>query len=279
MPRAKSEPRGRLRARPEEAKGYRDGTATPLYRQIADALEAEITEGREPTEPWSELALSSRFGVNRHTLRRAVDVLVSGGLVKRQRGVGVHVLAGAVDYKLGPATRFTMMIEDSGRSAGTRVLHKIVTEAGEAVARQLALKEGAPVLMIESVRYVDERPFCVQSQFLPHDLVPEVAAGYTEGSLHGFLSGQCGVVLRRTESVIATMLPDGHDAELLHVGPSQPMLQVRSLNVDEATGRPIEYCVSRFRGDRLELHVQFPAEAALMSSEYRAKSTKESSGS
>ncbi|SJZ85084.1 transcriptional regulator, GntR family [Enhydrobacter aerosaccus] len=230
----------------------------PIYRQIADVLEAEILESRDIGKPWSELALSSRFGVNRHTLRRAVDVLVSGGLVRRQRGVGIHVLPGAIDYKLSPATRFTMMIEDSGHSADTRILRKTVTCATDDIAQQLGLEAGDQMIAIEAVRSVDEQPFCVQSQFLPYAIVPYVAADYNEGSLHGFLADRGGIKLGRLGSMISTMLPDEGDAQLLRIDPSQPVLQVRSLNMDTATGRPVEYCVTRFRGDRLELRVQFP---------------------
>jgi len=57
--------------------------ALPLYLQIADELRRNIEEAvfkvgdRLPTEN----ELSERFGVNRHTLRRAMEVLRQEGIV------------------------------------------------------------------------------------------------------------------------------------------------------------------------------------------------------
>jgi DNA-binding GntR family transcriptional regulator len=59
-------------------------TGVALWRQIEQVLTSEIEAGtleagsRLPTEP----ALAERFGVNRHTVRRAVSSLVDRGLVK-----------------------------------------------------------------------------------------------------------------------------------------------------------------------------------------------------
>lgn len=246
------------------APGQTSGAASPespLYRQIASVLEKEIRQQCHPGDRLSEQALSGRFGVNRHTLRRAVDVLVLAGLVKRQRGSGVHILPGAIDYKIGPATRFNVMIEESGHHPETRLIAKSIFSAEPLIAKQLRLKAAASVVVVEALRIVDGRPFCVQSQYFSQRDFPCIKNSYEGGSMHAFLYDHTGVTLRRTSSAISTTLPDEQDALLLHIGPSQPVLQVRSLNVNAATQRPLEYCVTRFRGDRLELTVQFPGTA------------------
>ena len=67
------------------------GSGVSAWRQIADALRDEIASGvlaageRMPTE--AELAL--RFGVNRHTLRRALAALAADGLVRADQGRGM----------------------------------------------------------------------------------------------------------------------------------------------------------------------------------------------
>ena len=69
------------------------------WRQIAEALgrdlaEARFTEGRLPTEP----ELAARFGVNRHTVRRAIGRLADQGLVRVEQGRGTFVANGHIDY-------------------------------------------------------------------------------------------------------------------------------------------------------------------------------------
>lgn len=65
----------------------------PRYRQIADELKSQITESilvpgqTLPTEP----ELARQYAVTRVTLRKAVDLLVVEGLIKRQQGRGTFV--------------------------------------------------------------------------------------------------------------------------------------------------------------------------------------------
>jgi len=66
---------------------------TPLYRQIADIVEARITAGElQPDRPIpSETAMAEEFGVARLTARRAVRELVERDLVHVVRGKGSFV--------------------------------------------------------------------------------------------------------------------------------------------------------------------------------------------
>jgi DNA-binding GntR family transcriptional regulator len=62
----------------------------PRYRQVADALLADVRSGRirvGGTLP-GELDLVERFGVSRHTIREALRVLGELGLIERRQGVG-----------------------------------------------------------------------------------------------------------------------------------------------------------------------------------------------
>lgn len=65
----------------------------PIYHQVSLALEAAIRDGVLPegTRLESELALSSRLGVSRPTIRHAIAALVDKGLLIRNRGAGTVV--------------------------------------------------------------------------------------------------------------------------------------------------------------------------------------------
>ena len=89
------------------APGRRSGVA--VWRQIADTLTQEIRDrtyvatGRLP----GEAELSTRFGVNRHTLRQAVAALQTEGLVRVEPGRGMFVQHELLDYELSRRTRFS----------------------------------------------------------------------------------------------------------------------------------------------------------------------------
>ncbi|MDQ5768721.1 phosphonate metabolism transcriptional regulator PhnF [Thiothrix subterranea] len=228
-----------------------------LYAQISQMLETDIARNYEAGDYLpAEQVLAERFGVNRHTLRRAVDELVDKGLVERQHGKGICVVERALDYAINQRTRFTETLAPSGKPTATQLLHKQQGSAQGGVARRLQLAEGTPIILLETLRLVDGTPFCVVSHFLPQAGLEALLERYTGGSLHSFLAECCGLQLQRTESLVTAMLPQGLDAHYLKMPRNQPVLRVKSLNIDIATGKVIEYALTRFRADRVQLSLQ-----------------------
>ena len=227
-----------------------------IYSQIAKLLKEEIASFLRPGDCLpSENELAERFGVNRHTIRRAVDELIAEGLLERRHGKGTFVLDGPADYVLGSGTRFTENIESLGKTAGNRILRKLVIPARGGVATRLRLAENEPVVWIESLRLADDRPICVISHFLPQHLFPNLLAEYHGGSLHEHLATHYACTLRRIESLVSAALPQGDDAKLLGMPQNQPVLRVKSVNVSERDGTPLEYALTRFRADRIQLRI------------------------
>ncbi|MEY4871278.1 MAG: phosphonate metabolism transcriptional regulator PhnF, partial [Pseudomonadota bacterium] len=103
---------------------------SPLWREIAATLQAEIARGHFPagTRLPTEADLSARFGVNRHTVRHALADLAARGLVLSRRGAGVFVIGRPTDYPLGRRVRF----------------HQAVTAAGQVPSRDLTRIETRP---------------------------------------------------------------------------------------------------------------------------------------
>jgi GntR family phosphonate transport system transcriptional regulator len=232
------------------------GSGEPLYLQIARQLEQEIGPLYEPGQalpPEGELAL--RFGVNRHTLRHAIDELIDAGLVERRHGRGVFVTDAPLDYPLGSATRFTEALSAHGLATDSRVLRCQTVPANEAVAGRLQVARAQPVIWLETLRSADFRPFCLSSHFLPASRFEQVARQYDGGSLHDFLLERYGCRLRRTESLVTSQLPQGDDAQLLRMPQNRPVLRVKSVNVDSRDGLPVEYVITRFRADRVQLRI------------------------
>ncbi|MEW5972459.1 MAG: phosphonate metabolism transcriptional regulator PhnF [Pseudomonadota bacterium] len=226
-----------------------------LFRQIAQTLEAEVRTRYRPGDALpAEPVLAERFGVNRHTVRRAVDVLIEAGLLERRHGRGTFVL-GLIDYAISTRTRFTEQLEAQGRATDTEIIRRLLVPAANGVARRLGLAEGEDVLFIETRRHADGQPFCLVSHFLPARDYAEALEGYAGGSLHTYLSAHMGLRLRRVESLVTATLPQGDDAQLLSMPRNSPVLRVKSLNVSEDTNAPVEYALTRFRADRTQLSV------------------------
>jgi GntR family phosphonate transport system transcriptional regulator len=195
----------------------------------------------------SEMELASRFKINRHTLRRAIDELVTDGFVGKIHGKGTFVIRSVIDYEIKSTTRFTENLASQGRQTQSEVLRKIALPASSGVASRLGLVDTEPVALIETLRFVDDLPY---SKFY------HVLKKYESGSLHRFIGEHYKITLKRTLSLISAVIAHKDDAELLNTSRECPLLRVKSLNVDASTEEPVEYVVTRFRGDATQLSVE-----------------------
>lgn len=71
--------------------------AKPIYQQIADMIADDIIAGhlQENQQVPSTTEISIFFQVNRATAQKGLTELVEGGLVYKQRGIGMFVQPGA----------------------------------------------------------------------------------------------------------------------------------------------------------------------------------------
>jgi GntR family phosphonate transport system transcriptional regulator len=235
----------------------RKGADQPVYRQLSRILMGEIQEHYTAGDMLpAEHALAKRFQVNRHTVRRAVEELIKTGWVDRIHGKGTKVLKATVDYTIHRGTRFTETLESQGRRTVSRVLDKQCCKAHGKVARKLELDQGTPVVYMQSMRIVDNLPFCVSSHYFPSPEFDFILNDYRGGSLHRFISDRYGKRLKRTSSLIRAVLPGDPDRRLLCMPEGVAVLDVRSVNVERLTGLPVEYVETKFRGDTIQISVK-----------------------
>ncbi len=233
------------------------GAGTTLWAHLAERLRREIAERYETGDLLpSEASLAARFGVNRLTLRRAIDELVAEGLVRREHGRGVRVLGPDLIYAIDPATRFTLRLEEAGLEGHTRILAAGPIAAESGVARRLGVAPGRPVARVETLRFAADTPLCLVTHFVVMPEGETVLAGYRGGSLHAFLAERHGLTLERRTSLVTARLPSPEDARLLRMPATRPVLRVKGANLCARSGRVVEYCLTRFRSDRIELLVE-----------------------
>ncbi len=246
------------------------GGGVAVWRQIAQILATEIgqrryCEGSPDDRLPSETDLAQRFGVNRHTVRRAILGLAEQGLVSVEHGRGTFVQAGAIGYVIGRRTRFTENLSQNHLKTAQQMLSAQKMAADGSVAQALDLPVGAPVYRVELTRRsLDaqgiELPLAYSENWFPASRFPdfpEVLAQQT--SISAALAGFGVTDYTRRESRIGARLPDADMARHLGINRQQPVLSVESTDVDEA-GKPIKYGIAYFPADRMQLVVQGDAQ-------------------
>ena len=226
-----------------------------LWSRIAGVLRREIAEGARPegAKLPTEADLAARFGVNRHTVRRALAALAQEGLVRSRRGAGTFVAAAPTDYPLGARVRFRQSMEAAGRVPGKRLLARETRPATAEEAAALALAPGAPVHVTEGLATADGRPVAVFRSVYPADRLPGfLDALGAEGSVTRALAA-CGVAdYTRASTRITAVAASALEAAQLHLAEGAPLILAEALNVDPG-GRPVEHGLTRFAGERIAL--------------------------
>ena len=74
----------------------------PVYIQIAEAIEDDIISGKlaEGGAAYSQLIIAKELSVNPATAAKGINVLVSKGVLDKQRGASMTVAHGALDRLL-----------------------------------------------------------------------------------------------------------------------------------------------------------------------------------
>jgi GntR family phosphonate transport system transcriptional regulator len=227
------------------------------WQSIAAQLRADILAGhvapggRLPNEQ----ALAERFGVNRHTLRQAVQALVREGHLNVRQGCGTFVRELVLDYALQRRTRLTENLARLGETAGRTLLSQAVAPAGEWGA-PLKLAPRARVVVLETLAAVRGRPVSLSTAAFPS---PRLAAIGPLVAQHGSITqalADLGVVdYTRARSVVSTRLPTQAEADVLARPMTQPVLVVQYVNVDRG-GVPVEAGSTLFAADAVQLVVE-----------------------
>ncbi|MBE7381796.1 MAG: phosphonate metabolism transcriptional regulator PhnF [Leptolyngbya sp. SIO1E4] len=230
----------------------------PLYIQIASELRQNIAEAvfkigdRLPTET----ELSARFGVNRHTLRRAMEVLRQEGIVGVERGRGTFVMATPIAVPIGKRVRFNEALKAQSLKPQRQVLRIVDLKADAQLSQSLDSAIGEPALLFERLSLVDDIPISVASSYFPSQRFPELATHCQNyRSISQMLQNEYGCDHIRRQTRISARTARPRDARLLKMPATSPILLSEAINVDQQ-GAVIEYGVTRFRSDRMELVIE-----------------------
>jgi GntR family transcriptional regulator, frlABCD operon transcriptional regulator len=135
-------------------------TPQPLYRQIRQILKNDIEQGKyNPDEQIpTEAELCETYKVSRITIRKAIEDLVVEGILTRIPRRGTFVTSKKFQNELLSVSGFSEFSHQLGMIPNSRILRSEVVKASEDVAERLHISVDSPVLELERLMYVNNRP-------------------------------------------------------------------------------------------------------------------------
>lgn len=225
--------------------------AVPLYFQLKTILLDTLRDALPGDMIEPESVMTKKYDVSRTTVRQAIAELVNEKYLYTVRGKGTFVADRKVDLAyMNKIESFADQVRKSGLTPSTKVLAKEVVPAGEEQAAGLDIEVGAEILYVKRLRFADDTPVAIAESYLP---LPGCSmllqADLARVSLYGELSRDPGTEVRHVHRTIGACMADAEEKELLQMNDSE-ILQYFINTAYNAEEIPVEYCVSKYRGDK-----------------------------
>ncbi len=225
----------------------------PLADQVLEILIRRIQGGVYPSgsqlSPESDLAVE--FGVSRATIRSALGVLASRGLVVRRQGAGTFVSQlSRIRNPLNEFIAFPDLIASNGFEPGFTQIGAAEIQADSDLAKALVIEPGSEVLLVRKVFTADGAPviYCINHipawVYRDHCSPEEVVQPGITQPIFEFLEHRCG---QRVECYLASVRAeivqncDMQDFPL-HYEPLTPMLVIDEIGYN-TDGRPVHHSI------------------------------------
>jgi GntR family transcriptional regulator len=272
--------------------------AEPMYRQIADDLRGKIDSGEiaRGAQLPTEIELMDEYSASRNTVRDAIKLLTTRGMVEPRPGQGTFVVE-----KINPFV--TTLTEDpvKGRGGGEHRVYIAEVEAGgriptvseprvevqrasEPIADALRIKEGDQVVSRHYQRFIDGIPFSLQTSFYPMGLVlrgaPRLieARDIAEGTVV-YLDKELGVKQVGYRDSIQVRPPNDQEARFFRipVDGQMPVFEVYRIVFDQELER-VRLTITVYPADRNRLVLsvgEVPSRPADNASQHDSKAPAE----
>lgn len=228
----------------------------PLYQQLQRglrrAIEMKLLAPEDALPPERDLA--EEFAVSRITVRKALDGLVSEGLLTRRQGSGTFVAA-RVEKSFSKLSSFTEDMSARGRTPRSVWLKKSQGTVSPEEAMATGFAPGTPVYRFNRLRYADDTPMSLEYCTLPVFVLPSIDA--VQSSLYDALE-KAGFRPQRALQRLRAVLLSAQQTELLHgkEGDAGLLVERRGFMSD---GRIIEFSQSYYCGDTYDFVAELNA--------------------
>ena len=234
---------------PDKAVG--ESRKLPRYYQVYLTLRDWIHNGnyKHGSQLPTESDLCETFGVSRITVRKAVDLLVSDKLIRREQGRGTFVTGNDATPPLTGDMGQVLKRLDSLAQRSQPVDVRITTEAADTETQiDLQLDPGTEVTCLSLVRVLQGKVIGRSRTYFPGDLDVSLEKEDVESLSILSILERKGINVLSADQLIGATLADMQDATALGCAVGTPLVRMR-LIVFDTSYRPVERHESVYLAD------------------------------
>lgn len=228
--------------------------------QIYDWLHSLIQRKRirvgEMLPPETELA--NRFGVNRMTVRRALNKMVVEGMIVREQGKGTFLLTDSpreLVYNLEVSTGFYADMQRYGVKPDMQLLRVEVIRADDTTRRILDLGSDDRVIALQYLFFGNGEPVMFEECALPYPEFQDLLSYDLNQLRYPLMKEHYNIVPSQANQSFSAVLTSSEQQALFQAESPLPCLLLECTMFD-AAGVPIDHGTYLYRGDRYKFNLQ-----------------------
>ena len=228
----------------------KEGIKMPIYLQLREIIRNKIEEGEylPGTAIPSENKLAETFGINRITVRNAVDALANEGILKRVQGKGVFVVGQKSEISLEEHGGF---ISDASRNDSrilVKELQKSTREAGNKYANLFNIELDDEIVYFKHLIYISNVETAIEEYFVPKAVIPSLESINTSVFSFRDVLSFYGVKLKKMTQSLKIVRGHLKTRKLLNT-PNKVALLLLKCNFYDENGKIIAHSITNIRSD------------------------------
>src|SRR5579863_2356671 len=226
------------------------------YYRLYELLSAALQDGTIAPESAlpSEPELSTRHGMSRTTVRRALDRLERERRIVRRRGSGTYARQRRTVPRFCVELHALPGILAALESRSTTTTLRFDPAPVPQNLRPMAAAIGPTAYVLERLRFTDSQPLSLTTAYLPETVASRLRRPIPRRASVMTILGRLGCPTTAIRCIVGAVPADAAAARALDVPLGSPLLRVRAVLTGDA-GEPWAVLESLCRSDRLQLKV------------------------
>lgn len=229
------------------------------YEEIAEDIENAINDGL--LKAYDQLPtvkeLCQTYNVSKSTITQVINELSSRGLIARRRGSGMYVKSIATEAD-SYWNKYNQIVNDAGDDARggekpvtIEVYDFNVVQPEPAVCRALDLEKKSFTYSVTRGRKQAGETFLLEYIFIPLELAAGFKYEYASKPIRTFIERNLGLKIGSAHKSVRAVMPTTEERARMQIAYGTPLLEIEQVGF-LADGRPFEYILSHYRGDKYE---------------------------
>ena len=201
------------------------------YKEIAIDIINEIKTGKysDSNKLPTEDELSNKYDASRTTVRKAISLLTTKGLVYQVQGSGVFVREAAFKNYVSLEEVKGLTRDFPNSEIKSEIIKLEVVKSNEEISKKMKCEIGTNLYFIKRLRYKDGIPYAIENSYFNKNIVPYLSEEIAKNSIYTYILDDLNLSIGFADKLIYADELNKENAKLLGLNEHDPGLIIENV--------------------------------------------------